>query len=341
MATSLHRVDADLHRKLEEWTSAGLISEAEARAVETYEAQQLPERPGRMPLVAEAVAYIGGSLIIAAVAVVVGGHWDELSTAARVAVLASPATLFAVIGGWAGARGEDALRRLGSVLWVLAGAALAGALTEVWIDVVHDGDAPDHGGVLFVGGLTFAAVAAAWWARREPLQHLAMFAASVATAVGIVDATTASGEELSAPGVGLALIVVAVTWLAGGLTRLVAPCALSMLTGAVLLVIGPQFVVEGMADLGMWLGIASAVALMATGIARSEVVVLAPGTIGLFVWTPQVALFYLEDVLGAAATLAVIGVLLLVLAGGLVRVYPSIRTRLATGGPRAGSPVRS
>ena len=73
---------------------------------------------------------------------------------------------------------------------------------------------------------------------------------------------------------------------------------------------------------GLWIGLAAAIALLATGVLRSVLELLLAGAAGLFQWTPQIALFYLEDTLGAEATLFVIGVLLIAMAGLLTRIYP-------------------
>lgn len=62
----------------------------------------------------------------------------------------------------------------------------------------------------------------------------------------------------------------------------------------------------------------------ASPVARTELELLFVGTAGLFQWTPQVALFYLEDTLGAEATLFVIGILLISVAGLLTRMVPLV-----------------
>ncbi len=62
---------------------AGLIDRDQALAVEQYEAEHTPDDPNRVALAAEATGYIGAGLVIAAVALVVGNRWDDLSTAWR------------------------------------------------------------------------------------------------------------------------------------------------------------------------------------------------------------------------------------------------------------------
>jgi hypothetical protein len=322
-------VDPALHRRLAEWAEQGLITGAEADAVEEWERRRATDRPSRVPFVAEELGYVGGGLVFTAVALVVGRRWDDLAVSGRVGVLAIPTLVFALSGWWFGIRPQEPLRRLGSVIWLLAGVGLAGTLTEIWIDVIGGGEVPDRGGVLFVAGITLVPMVAAFIARREPLQQVAVLVAVLAAAAGVVElAVEARDGDLSESAIGVAYFLIGAAWVAGGVWRRLEPPLLAVLSGAGLVLISPEFVRADHDALGVWLGIGGTVALLVLGVVKSDVTIVLPGTIGLFQWTPQLALFYLADTLGAEATLAVIGTLLLVLAALLMRLYPHLRERL-------------
>lgn len=317
-----------LKAKLDTWVAAGLIGDDQADAIVVYEADHVPAPASRVPMAAEAIGYIGGALLVAAVALLIGNRWEDISTPTRIAVLTLATLMTAVAGWWTGRDDEPALQRLGSVLWLLAVAATAGLAAEIWIDAIHDNDPPGHGGALFVGGIALVAASATWLARPEPLQHVALFGGAITTSIGVLEVLVEAGDsQLSATNVGLLLLALGGAWFAGGITGVLPPAVLAELAGGGLALVGAQTLRDSNDDLGLWLGLAVAVALLAAGVARSNVLVLLVGTAGVFQWTPQIALFYLEDTLGTEATLAVIGALLIGVAGSMTRVYPMVKAR--------------
>ena len=317
-----------LQDKLDDWVAADLINDDQADALLAYELERPTVKTSRLPLAAEAVGYIGSGLLFAAAALLIGNRWDDMSTSARILSLAAPTIVAAVAGWWTGRNDDPALQRLGSVLWLLAVVGVAGLAGEVWVDAIHDGDPPDHHAVLFVGSIALAAAAPAWWMRRVELQQLALLGATIATSLGIID-TVAAGRDrnMSAVAAGLVLLALGTIWLAGSFADRLPPPLLANLSGSALILVGAQIVRADNDHAGLWLGLVASIALMATGVARSELEVLFMGTAGLFQWTPQIALFYLEDTLGTEATLFVIGTVLIVLAGLLTRIYPWVTAR--------------
>src|SRR5207344_3085302 len=86
-------------------------------------------RPGWTAVLAEVGGYVGAAFVIAAIAVFTGPHWHQLSTAAKVAILAVPAVLMLLAGvviasstegGWPVHErpGIGARRRLIAALWL-------------------------------------------------------------------------------------------------------------------------------------------------------------------------------------------------------------------------------
>ncbi len=317
-----------LEDKLDDWVAADLIGADQADAVLAYELEHAPVRSSRVPLVAEAVGYIGSGLVLAAAALLVGNRWESMSTPGRIASLAVPTIVAGVAGWWTGRSDEPALQRLGSVLWLMAVVGVAGLAGEVWVDAIHDGDPPDHHAALFIGSITLAAAAPAWWIRRVELQQLGFFAATIATVLGVIDTIAASqGRNISPLAAGYVLAVLGVLWLAASLVDRLPPALLANLLGSALILVSAQFVRVDNDHAGLWLGLLASIALMAVGVARYQLEVLLVGTVGLFQWTPQIALFYLEDTLGTEVTLFVIGTLLIVLAGVFTRLYPRVVAR--------------
>jgi hypothetical protein len=320
-----------LERLLEEWREAGLIRADQVQLILRHESAKVPA-PSRIPIAAEAVGYVGAALVVTAVSLLIGRRWDELTVGLRIAVLLIPAVACAAAGRWLGSKSEAPLLRLASVLWVLSPAALAGALTVVFVDAMFAGDPPSHGGVFFVSGIVVIWAAIEYALRRTVLQHLVLFGSALATVLGVVDLVVAArGRGLSTIVWGLAVWVTAAAWTALGLTARLEPPAVARLIGPVTMLIGSQVVREDAEALGLWFGFATAVVLLVLGVERTDVLVLLVGAIGLFQWSPQLAVFYLADTLGTEVTLLAVGLLLLGAALVFTRLYHRVRS--AADGP--------
>lgn len=317
--------ETPLERTLREWHEHGLLDAEEIAPILRYEAARAAPR-SRIPLVAEAVGYVGSALVFTAIALLIGRRWDELAVAARVAVLAVPALAAAAAGWWVGSQRDEAFERMGSVLWLLSSAAFAGALVVVFVDVFYDGDPPQHGGLLFVSALVALWTFGQYALRRLALQQLALFASLVATVFGVVNAMEASRSRgFSTMVGGLALWGFGVAWTGLGLWRRLMPDELARFFGPAAVLIAAQVVRVDARDLGLWLGLGSAAAFVAIAVARADLIVLFAGTVGLFQWSPQVALHYLADSIGTEATLIVVGALLIAGATVFTRLFQRVR----------------
>jgi hypothetical protein len=319
-----------LEHLLEEWREAGLIRADQMQSILRHESAKVPA-PSRIPIAAEAVGYVGAALVVAAVALLIGRRWEELAVGLRIAVLLIPAVACAAAGRWLGSMSEAPLLRLASVLWVLSPAALAGALTVVFVDAMFAGDPPSHGGVFFVSGIVVIWAAIEYALRRTVLQHIVLFVSVLATVLGVVDLVVAArGRGLSTIVWGLAVWTTAAAWTALGLTARLEPPAVARLIGPVTMLIGSQVVRTDAEALGLWFGFATAAVLLVLGVEHTDVVVLLVGAIGLFQWSPQLAVFYLADTLGTEVTLLAVGLLLLGAAFVFTRLYQRVRS--AAGG---------
>lgn len=313
--------DEALRLKLEQWAADGLLSTEQAAAILDHE-RAAESSPGRIPLASEAVGYIGGALILAAVALVVGRRWDEFDAPARIAVLAIPTLLLTFAGWWAGSSDEPALVRLGSLLWFLSCAGLAGTLTVVFVDAMYDGDPPEHGGLLLVAGGVAVWSGVEWWMRKLPLQHAAFFIASMLAVCGVVNGLEGIRDTDYSPiAWGAAVWIFGLVWTGLGIGNRLTPTVLARVLGSAAMLAAAQLVAADARVAGLWLGLATTALLIGIGVNKSVVPELLVGTAGAFQWSPQFAIYYLADAFGAEVALFAVGALLLGAAALLARTY--------------------
>lgn len=322
-----------LARSLGEWRAAGLIGADQAEAIERFEQAKSGPR-SRIPVAAEAVGYVGTALVITAIALLIARRWDGIAVGMRIAVLLVPAVATALFGWWIGSHPDASFVRMGSVSWGLSAAALAGAMSVVFVDAIHGGDPPQHGGLLFVGVIVavWATFQYAW--RRLALQQLVLYAAVLATVLGVVNALEATREQGYSTIVwGTAAWMCGAAWSALGVERRLAPTAIARVVGPGSLLLASQIVRVDAEALGLWLGFVSAGLLLAVGVWKSDVIVLVVATAGLFQWSPQLAVHYLADAIGVEVTLLLVGLLLLGVAAMFGRLYRQARSAIDSSMP--------
>ena len=319
-----NRHDA-LEHTLEEWRAAGLIRADEVEPILRYE-QAKAGPQSRIPMVAEAVGYAGSALVITAIALLIGRRWDDIAVGLRITVLAVPAIATAVIGWWIGSKPDPAFERMGSVLWVLSPAAVAGAMTVTFMDAMYGGDPPAHGGLLFVGAVVTVWAGVEYALRRLPLQQMVLFASSLVTVLGVVNALEARRDVGYSMTVwGLAVWAFGAAWTTLGVIDRLEPSEVARLIGPATVLFAAQLVRVDADVFGLWLGLATAGLLLGVGVWRADLFVLLAGAVGLFQWSPQLAIFYLADAIGTDVTLLIVGVLLLAAAYAFTRLYRRVR----------------
>ncbi len=309
-------------------------------------AAMLP-RAGMSPVI-EALVYLGGAIVLAAVGIVVGTYWNEMTFAGRVAV---PAAAMAVLTG-GGAAVPASLGALGvrlrSALWLAA----AGALLLLLI--VLTGRATDAGrldgptALLIVAGVLLAGSGLLWLWHRTGVQQLATFVAVELLAVALVQlADTGFAGEF-----GAAMVVVAAAWgllsaigaLPGGGRWLpaagsaVAPGGGEPRDGVSHLA-GPARANDaesaaqrrwgiGLAAAGAlvgsilmaaqwqhpWLGLLPVAAAVIAGVALSDLLVLIVGAAGTLIVLPMVVDRYVHSTVLLALLLLVVGAAMVTLA---------------------------
>ncbi|MGD9795068.1 MAG: hypothetical protein AB7V43_16485, partial [Acidimicrobiia bacterium] len=146
---------------------------------------------------------------------------------------------------------------------------------------------------------------------RELLQQAALFAAVITTAVGVVEVLESSDRTFSSPVWAMPVLMVGALWTIGGVLDALEPSDEACLLGPAALLVGLQIFAADQRAIGVWFGTAVAIGMLAVGMLRDHPILLLVGTLGVFIWTPQLALYYLADEVGTEATLMVLGLLLI------------------------------
>lgn len=309
-----------LDDRLGRWTAAGVISAGQAAAITELERGQRPLHP-----LAEAGAYGGAVLVLAAATALVSRFWGALTVPAQAGLLASVAALLLTAGWWVDGAGpgddgggggdldspEDTggpVRRLVGFLWTGAAIAATGVVA-----VLGESRLDDEVLAVAIGG-TAAAVAGGLWARRHGVLLLVSAWLGVDGAVG---AGLALADVEPTP-VAAALYMVGVV---GGLLvwgGVLTPRRTGWTLAALSVLLSSEVVVFDLEAPGLVLAVATAVALCALGATLREFVLLGFGLAGIAVFVPQTFDDLGVDQVGAAALTLVVG--LAVLVGGLMAV---------------------
>lgn len=290
---------------LERAVADRIISSEQADAILTAEAARTTARAGRVPVFVEALAYLGGLLVMAGSAALLNRFWDTFPTAARVGLFGGVAVvLSASVYGIPEGR-DPALERLTWFLWALASGALAVAVGLFGADVL---DAAPESVALLVGIAVAAHSGLRWGLGDRPLQHLICLGGLVAALTGA--AATVDGDAV----VGLAVWLLGAGWIVAGSKGLLPPRLLALVAGSIVVLLSPAPLRSWSPRAASLLGLASAAALLIMGIRRRDFSLTLTGALGTLLYLPMtVAEFFGETV---AVPLAIIlsGVILLALA---------------------------
>ena len=264
------------------------------------------ERATRLrAVVAEALGYVGAVLVIVAGIVTAQQFWDDLAPVAH-ALLAGLLAVVLLAAGQSvhGAAGTP-FGRLGSVLWALAVAAVAGTAAIVGGEILEYEEE-----TLALAILVPATVVAlvTWWQRPRGLQQaVALVGIAGTSAAALAQLDVALGDWG-----GLMVWAIGIAWMLLSWSELLRPPDVGLVLGAVAALMGPMMTAGGRNDrLGLVLGVATALGLVAASVTLRVTAVLAVGVVGLFLFVPQLVFEFFGDQLGAPVALLVSGALLL------------------------------
>jgi hypothetical protein len=260
----------------------------------------------RVPLLTEAVAYVGAILILAGGAAAIGQRWNSLGGWGHAGVYAGGAAFFWLIGHLLRRATEPAIQRLISTAWFLSVVGVAAAAGFLTRDVLGSQDLA----WLATGLAATACGGALWLARPRALQNAALFTGLVVTIVGTIGAVGNPGSPVA---FATSLWCFGLVWAAAGWRRYVEPMWVTVPCGVLLALIAPSF---GAGDSG-WLylaGIATAGAAMAVSVPQRNPALLAMGTLAMFGYVTATVVTYFHRSLGVPAALAITGLLIVGLA---------------------------
>jgi hypothetical protein len=307
----------ELGAQLEAWQAAKLITARQGAAIREYEAgTAAPESHAtRGGPLAEAVGYVGAVIALAAVAILLADRWKDLNLCGRVGIVGL-LTLVVASAGFALRRSErDPLERLVSVLLT---AAVLGATWTVGILVseltgLH---AYDVALVSAAAALVMAIALYRWRARALPL--LAMLASSLAIVIATFTRPAFAQDEGTWP--GLAAWALGAFWVLLAWGRWLKPEPIAAAAGSLLAIFGALAGSSGDSRLAMLVvGLVTAGALMTRAVLKNTTYLVGIGAVGVLIFLPQVVILVFGNTIGALVSMAVVGLLLVLVSVRLAR----------------------
>jgi hypothetical protein len=269
--------------------------------------------PRRLPLVVEALGYLGAVLAVIAGLIAALQLWPTITVGAQLAFAAAAAAALLLVGIMLPTRSQPAMGRLRSVLWLTSAAALAAA--GALLTGPHFGNMGPAARPLVTEAAVTAYAVILWWRSRATLQHLAAFAGTAALAA---TALAQTGPVYDNWRVGAGLWVLALLW---GITvhrGYLVPRTAGYAVAGVGLLVGTQLTILELSG-AQPLAIVTVAGLLAAGVALRRVLLLGLGALGAVVMFPQVASQYLPGGAGGAAAVMAAGVVILGVALWLAR----------------------
>lgn len=254
-----------------------------------------------VPLVAEALGYLGGVIILVGLGLATGWFWPDLSGGVRLALTAAVTAALLVAGLTVPVEaGRAQARRLRSVLWLLSVTALAGFLA-LFTNEVFGWTDERQAAFTAAGSALLAAVL--WWRHHQLLQHLTLLAP-------LVVATGASASLLPGSGTAPAACVwaVGVAWYLLGWGGVLRPRREVELAGVVVVVVGTAFMAGE--PWGAPLALVTLAALAVLAVRLRDLPLLVITALATLVDLPPIVNRYFHGLLSASGVLLVVGSLL-------------------------------
>lgn len=295
------RLEPDL---VSAWVGEGIITEEQGDRIRAREGGPVlrgagSERPSMMPLVVEALGYLGAAIVVVATVLIAGRYWADLNDPTQMTLLGTAAVLLLVAGAVVSDRLDDVGVRMRSVTWMVSTGAVAGLL-GVWASQVADWHGQDL--TLLVTAGTAAYAAALFVARPSSLQQLVMMVLLGSTAAAVLAELV---DPNSWPGVGL--WVVGVAWLVLGRTGVLRPERLGTAAGAVMALIGSMIATSDRADAAIVFSLVTVAAVVVLAVAFSDLLLLAVGSLGAIQAIMGAVDEWFPNSLAAALALLVVG----------------------------------
>jgi hypothetical protein len=277
--------------------------------------------PPRVPLLMEAIGYVGAILIAAGGAAAVAERWGDLTGWAHVGVFGSAAAALVLAGVPLRRMRDPAVQRLVGVLWFMSTALAAGVAGFASAEVL---DRSESVTCLAVGATASAWAAVLWLVRPRASQVVALFGALVVTTVGAVLVIVGTDD----PGLPLAaaLWALGAAWAVLGWRRIAVPIWLSLPLGILLALLAPTVAIGEHGWLHV-VGVVCAAAVMAAGVRLRNIALLAMGAVAMFGYVTSLVVRYFGDTFGVPAALAATGAVIIALTVVSGRLLPIVRAQ--------------
>lgn len=295
----------DLPPEIERWRRAHLISDEQAEAIASFEESRRPAR--KVPLLTEALGYVGGIIAFAGGSTALGQVWEDLDPFVRTAIFGAAAATTAIAGQILRTKPEAALQRLSSVLWAASVAAALAMLLVMFSDIVG---VDDDSMPAVAGGLSAIYALTLWSFMKRGLQLLVLFAMGLTAAEGSLSIISSEPEPWN-----FALVAWAygIGWFLLGWFDRASPARVALVTGSIVAIYGPSI---GLEDSG-WLyavGLVSSAGLMVMSLSPTRPAILAIGSVGEAIYLTRGVVRYFGDTLGVPLSLATLGAVVLIVA---------------------------
>ena len=310
--------------RLRRWEEAGLISDDAVDSIIAFEQSndRATERPlagsqreeRKMPLVAEALGYLGGLLSAIGVIMLVARYWPDLATGWRIGLPAAVAVAGVAGGALVDEYADDAFRRLKWSLWLVGTAGLGTAGGVAMYDAMEPiptyGWTDEHRIVFGAASLVALLSAVLWRGRGRPVQQ-ATFLGGLLFALG-----SAASEWWELSAVGLVVWIVGLLMLLVGQQEIGTYPVISAMIGGLAMIIGSMMMVDRWGTAGAIFLVATSAVLIGFGQRPASEenddlvsALLIAGVLSLVVTVPSTLIRFNDDVFQAGAAIWLIGLL--------------------------------
>lgn len=312
------------------WASVGLISAAQADQISAYEQQVMQSQPvnggtdqarrSLVPVIVEALAYVGGTFTIVGLILLVSRFWSDMAIGGRLGLVAAVAAVLVAGGSMVKPGAVAPLRRLQTFLWLASAAVVAFFAVLAALEAAG----PTAGlSVLAAASAAVAVENGVLWRWRKLLvqQGLLLMGVLVFSGSLVGAALEVPGQEPNLGWIGVTFSLVGIIMFALGLARVTQRPWLTQSVGAFGIVVGSFMAAAQWQGPGLIYAVAVAVALLSfsvvpglTTTTDAQLVAGIAGGIGLLESVPPTVGYFSEQAgLATGLSVCTVGVLLIVL----------------------------
>lgn len=267
--------------------------------------------PVRVPLLLEAVGYVGTILVMAGVIAAIGQQWEEIGTPGRLALLSVATLVFLGIGLLIRSSAEPAFQRLTSITWAASVAAFAGTIAV--INQFSDTSAKTAFVTIATTSTVYAVVL--WLFHKHAIQQAVLYLGVLFSTASIISFAV---HDLVAWMIAVPLWAIGMAWAAAGWWRRLTPWFVAVPLGLLVALIAPATIDEP-TGLRFALGIGTAATIMAFSVVAKFTPGLAMASVALLGYVIRAVTYYFGDTLGVPASLSISGLVILTLAAVAMR----------------------